>query len=58
MTNKARTNLKSVAKGVTVKFVKKANMWVATFPKEGKTAQEWFESEPTKEQINKIKESL
>lgn len=58
MANKAHNNLKSVAKGLTIKFVKKANMYVATFPREGKTVQEWFNQEPTEEQINKIKENL
>lgn len=58
MANKASKNLKSIAKGLTVKFVKKANMWVATFPKEGKTVQEWFAEQPTEQQLNQIRELL
>jgi hypothetical protein len=58
MANKAGKNLKSIAKGLTVRFVKKANMYVATFPKEGKTVQQWFDKEPTEEQLNKIRETL
>lgn len=57
MTNKAHGNAKSVAKGITVKFVKRANMWVATYPKAGKNAQEWFVEEPTREELNKLMES-
>ena len=55
MANKASKNLKSTAKGLTLKFVKKANMWVATFPKEGKTTQEWFADKPTEDQLNSLK---
>ncbi len=47
---------KTVAKGLTVKYVKKAKMWVATFPKEGKTTQIWFDKEPTKEQLKELYE--
>lgn len=49
---------KTVAKGLTIKFVKKANMWCATYPSNGKTVQEWFGAEPTEEEIKKIKELL
>lgn len=52
------TGLKTVAKGLTIKQVKKAGMWVATYPKEGKTVQQWFDKEPTEEQLNKIREQL
>ena len=55
MANKI-TGPKSIARGLTIKFVKKANMWVATFPRDGKTLQEWFTDKPTKEQINSILE--
>lgn len=55
MASKASTGRKSVAKALTVRFVKKANMWVATFPREGKTAQEWFADKPTEEQLNSLK---
>ncbi len=47
---------KTIAKGLTVKYVKKAKMWVATFPKEGKTMQEWFNEQPTEEQLKELYE--
>lgn len=56
MANKASTHLKSIAKGITVKRVKRANMWVVTFPKDNKTVQEWFEDKPTEDQLLSIKE--
>lgn len=53
-----RTGLKTVARGLTIKQVKKAGMWVATYPHEGKTAQKWFDKQPTTEQLNEIKELM
>lgn len=49
---------RTVAKSLTIKFVKKAKMWCATYPLNGKTAQEWFTEKPTGEQIDKINESM
>jgi hypothetical protein len=49
---------KTIAKILTVKFVKRANAWVATFPKDGKTAHEWFDEKPTEEQLNNIKDLM
>ncbi len=48
--------MKSIPKGLTVKSVKKAGMWVVTFPKESKMVQVWFDKEPTKEQIKELYE--
>lgn len=56
MASKSTPNPKTVAKGVTVKFVKRANMWVVTYPLGGKNVQEWFTDRPTEEQVNKIKD--
>lgn len=47
---------KTTAKGLSVRYVKKAKMWVATYPKEGKTVQKWFEKEPTKEELKELYE--
>lgn len=58
MANKASTNRKTVANGVTVKYVKKANAWVITYPEAGKNVQKWFIDQPTEAQINEIKENL
>jgi hypothetical protein len=52
------TGLKSIAKGLTVKLVKKAGMWVATYPSNGKTVQQWFDNEPTEEQLSAIKDLM
>lgn len=54
MASKAHGNVKSTAKGLTVKYVKKAQMWCATYPKEGKTLQKWFDKEPTKEELKEL----
>lgn len=56
MASKSTSNRKTVANGVTVKYVKRASMWVVTYPKAGKNMQQWFGDKPTEEQINKIKE--
>lgn len=58
MANKASIHIKTVAKSVTVKYVKKAKMWVVTFPKQSKTTQEWFMNEPTEQDLNNIKETM
>lgn len=52
------TGPRTVAKSLTVKYVKKAQMWCATFPQNGKTVQQWFDKEPTEEQLDKIKETM
>lgn len=56
MANKASTNRKTVAKTLTVKYVKKANSWVVTYPEAGKNVQKWFMDKPTEDQINEIKD--
>lgn len=58
MASKASTNRKSIASGLTVKYVKKAQMWCATFPQNGKTVQKWFDKDPTSEQLAELKESM
>lgn len=54
MANKAVTSLRSIAKKLTVRYVKAAKMWVVTYPENGKNIQKWFDDKPTVEQIKEL----